>query len=66
MNIGCKLGITRSNIVAYADYLVLLAPSASALQVLIDATNEEASVLGLTFNYSKNKVMIFCASSHKK
>ena len=66
MNIGCKLGMTRSNIVAYADYLVLLAPFASALQVLIDATNEEASVLGLTFNYSKTKVMIFRASSHKK
>ena len=35
-NYGCKLGIHDSSIIAYADDLVLLSPSAKGLQTLID------------------------------
>ena len=34
MKIGCKLGLIRSNVIAYADDIVLLAPSAYALKLL--------------------------------
>ena len=58
LNIGCKLGHTMSNIIAYADDIVLMAPSAVALQLLIDKYFDEASVLNLNFNANKSKCMI--------
>ena len=33
-NLGCKLGIIQSNIIVYADDIVLLSPSSIALQNL--------------------------------
>ena len=42
LNIGSKLGLQSSNIIAYADDIVLLAPSASSLQCMMDIVNEEA------------------------
>ena len=59
LNIGCKLGHTMSNIIAYADDIVLMAPSAVALQLLIDKCFYEASALNLNFNVNKSKCMIF-------
>ena len=53
-----------SNIIAYADDIVLLAPSSTALQRLIDACVDEACKLQLTFNVNKSKCMIF--KSHHK
>ena len=58
-NIGCKLGIINANIIAYADDIVLLAPSANALRILMNLANTCASELHLSFNYEKTKVMIF-------
>ena len=58
-SIGCKLGIVNANIIAYADDIVLLAPTANALRILINLTNMYASKLNLSFNYEKTKVMIF-------
>ena len=59
MKVGCKLGLLNSNIVAYADDLVLLAPSAKSLQLLIDVASSTAKELGLVFNKTKTKCMIF-------
>ena len=59
MSIGCKLGIISSNIIAYADDIVLLAPSAAALSFIIAEAYLEAINLNLSFNYSKTKVMRF-------
>ena len=39
---GCKLGIISSNIIAYADDIVILAPSVASLQILIDIAYTEA------------------------
>ena len=61
---GCMLGIYRSNIIAYADDLVLMAPSAKSLQTLIDVAFNEAEDLDLLFNLSKTKVMVFCWHKH--
>ena len=59
MKIGCKLGIIRSNVIAYADDIVLLAPSAQALSLLVDMAYNEASKLCLEFNLEKTKIMRF-------
>ena len=53
MKVGCKLSIIQSNIVAYADDIVLLAPSAHSLKLLLDEACQEASQLNLEFNMDK-------------
>ena len=62
---GCKLGIIKSNVIAYADDIVLLAPSASGLQSLIDIASRESTVLKLRFNIKKSKCMVFKHSNYK-
>ena len=59
---GCNLGIFKSNIVAYADDLILLAPSSKSLQILINEAIVEANFLRLKFNRDKSKWMFFYAS----
>ena len=65
MNVGCKLDIFNSNIIAYADDIVLLAPSANALRLLLKEISISASELKLSFNYEKSKIMIFCSNKRK-
>ena len=62
---GCKLGIHKANIIAYADDIVLLAPSAKGLQLLIDIAASQAGELKLSFNKEKSKWMIFRNSKSK-
>ena len=59
LKIGCKLGLHASNIIAYADDIVLLAPSSTSLQILMDHVYKEAVKLELSFNADKCKLMIF-------
>ena len=63
---GCKMGTVSSNIIAYADDIVLLAPTPRGLQLLIDAAYDEACLLKLSFNHSKSKCLIFKYSRDKK
>ena len=65
MNVGCKLGIFNGNIIAYADDIVLLAPSANALRLLLNEINTGASELELSFNYEKSKIIVFRSNSRK-
>ena len=65
VRIGCRLGIINSNVIAYADDMVLLAPSATSLQMLMDKTNQLAKKLKLDFNKDKTKCMIFNKSRSK-
>ncbi|MEL6989899.1 MAG: reverse transcriptase family protein, partial [Bacteroidota bacterium] len=62
---GCKLGIFKSNIIAYADDIVLLAPSSSGLQILINKAVEESKDIKLNFNNSKSKWMLFNSPKSK-
>ena len=57
--VGCRLGFFSNNIIAYADDVVLLAPSVSGLQTLINITLEHSNFLKLTFNSNKSYVMKF-------
>ena len=65
MNIGCKLGIFASNILAYADDIVLLAPSFDGLQTLINEATSLALSVELNFNFQKTKCMIFRSNIKK-
>ena len=59
MKQSCKLGILKANVIAYADDIVLLAPSLRGLQELLNRAVEEASLIDLQFNNSKSKYMVF-------
>ena len=65
MKEGCRIGIHSSNIIAYADDIVLLAPSRKGLQILVDKAFEESQYLNLNFNGNKSKYMIFRYSRAK-
>ena len=42
MRYDCRLGIQSANIIVYADDIVLLAPSLTALQILLNEASGEA------------------------
>ena len=56
---GCKLGLQPLPIVAFADDLVALAPTQSALQFLLNKICSHLNQLDLTVNPTKTKVMVF-------
>jgi hypothetical protein len=56
---GAKLGISYSNIIAYADDLVLISPSVVGLQYLLNLVNAEIDKIGLNFNTKKSAVVKF-------
>ena len=62
---GCKLGLHDSSIIAYADDIVLLAPSLTSLKFLIDTASTEARKLKLDFNDKKSKYMLFSNNKTK-
>ena len=59
MNTGCVLGTYRINILAYADDVSLLAPSRSALQILIDVVYKMSEAMCLTINARKTQYIVF-------
>ena len=65
LKVGCRLGLIRSNIIAYADDIVLLAPSMDSLKVLVDTAYLEATRLHLEFNFDKTKLMKFHSCSER-
>ena len=65
LNIGCKLGTVKSNIIAYADDIVLLSPTRSGLKSLLLETHTEASCMDLKFNFEKTKIIKFHSNTCK-
>ena len=59
MNIGCKLGLLRVNIIAYADDIVLLANNKENLSKLYESFKLKIRSMGLVINQNKSKCMIF-------
>jgi len=57
-NVGCNIGGCMVNILAYADDLVLLAPSWRALQLLLDKLHSIADNLDMICNSSKAVCMV--------
>ena len=66
-NYGCRLGLFMSNIIAYADDLVVMAPSVTALQNILNICYLEARNLSLTFNPKKSFcIKFFKGQKYKK
>ena len=57
--LGCHIGDKCASIFIYADDIILLSPSRSAMQSLIDNCNNFANEFTLKFNPTKCKFMIF-------
>ena len=57
--IGCNIGGLFYNILAYADDIVLLAPSWNALQSLISLLGSCARAINMTCNVDKTVCMVF-------
>ena len=57
--VGCYVGNSFCGALAYADDVVLLAPSKSALRTMLSIANECADKLSLTFNRSKSQYLIY-------
>ena len=55
---GCKIGLIKWNILAYADDIVLLAPSLNGLQKLIDTLGESIKKIQLNINAKKSKYIV--------
>ena len=57
--IGCSIDNKLTNILAYADDIVLISPSWRALQELITILNANAKKINMTFNIDQTAAMIF-------
>ena len=58
-NVGCKIGITRVNVLAYADDIVLIVNTQEHLEILYRILSIGMSDRKLCINKSKTKCMIF-------
>jgi len=66
ISIGCNIGGLFMNILAYADDVVLLAPSWVALQQLIKALEYGAFVIDMQCNANKTVCMVFPPKDKRK
>lgn len=56
---GCKFGKEKINILMYADDVVLIAPTATVLQHMINRLENYCDLWNLCVNLDKSKVMVF-------
>ena len=59
LNIGCNYFGTSINLLAYADDMVLIAPSWFGLQSLLKVVELSANEINMSFNTNKTVCMIF-------
>jgi hypothetical protein len=64
--IGCNIGDSFINLLAYADDMVLLAPSWRGLQSLLNIVEAAAIDIKMTFNTKKTVCMIFNPNDKSK
>lgn len=63
MRVGCHIGNVCVNNISYADDMVLLAPSVSALRALLGVCESFAASHGLLYNTKKSQFMVFKAGN---
>ena len=63
--IGCRLGFTRINILAYADDIVLISDTHDNLDKLMTMLNSSIQELKLLINRGKSKCIVFEKSMNK-
>ena len=57
-NVGCFIGIWYFGALSYADDIVLLAPSARAVRLMLKICDEYAEGFDIVFNANKSKVFL--------
>ena len=57
-NVGCYIGSCFVGVLAYADDLVLLAPTATAMRRMLHICEEFANTFSVRFNASKSKCIV--------
>jgi hypothetical protein len=62
---GCFIGNTFVGALAYADDIVLLAPSATALGIMLTICDSYASDYSIIFNASKSKCLVVLPNSRR-
>lgn len=63
--VGCSIDGHIVNSISYADDMVLLSPSISALRRLLGTCEEYAKLHGLLYNVKKSELMVFHPKSRK-
>jgi len=64
--VGCFMGQWFIGALAYADDLVLLAPTSRAMRRMLAICDEFAEMYNLKFNADKSKYLTFCPSGKRK
>ena len=64
-NVGCHISGVCVNHISYADDMVVLAPSAKALQTLLNVCSDFATLNDIAYNPTKTVCMIFRPRSFK-
>jgi len=64
LNLGCNYYGMVINLLAYADDMVVLAPSRHALQTLLVAIEDAADRINMSFNTKKTVCIVFIARQH--
>ena len=59
LNLGCTYAGTIINLLAYANDMVVLAPSWQALQSILVVIEDAASKISMSFNTKKTVCMVF-------
>ena len=57
--LGCHIGNMYVDVLAYADDIVLLAPTPSAIRKMLSICDSYAAKFSITFNASKSKCILF-------
>ena len=66
MDIGCQLNYEKVNLIAYADDLFAIVPSATGLQQVINVIYQHLSELCLHMNMDKSVYIVFNAKRNKR
>ena len=64
--VGCNMGGMFVNILAYADDIVLLAPSWRGLQYLLNIVVQESKAIDMSLNARKSVCMVFSPRDRSK
>ena len=62
-NVGCFIGSNYAGALAYADDLVLLAPTASALRKMLAICDVYAAEYSMSFNAQKSKCLVILSNA---
>ena len=66
LNTGCSIGYYKTNLIGFADDIVISAPSAIGLQILLDTISKMFDALCLKINLDKSSYMCFLAKKFAK